>query len=107
VELRVNPYKKLSEQCACRIDEHIAESGFAKRHKRLMPFIESGVANRNDQSSEGPLPSPAVPLASHPMEHGGAEHAELRDMGQFSNSGVYPAQSVCASCRKEPVQEWN
>src|ERR1700730_1024132 len=100
VKLRVTPYQHLREQCTGRIDQDIAKSGLAHRHKRLVPLVEPGIADGDEQGNEGPLGPPAVPLTPNPMKHGNREDAEFGDVCCLSNSKMQQAQRVEAGGRE-------
>jgi len=106
VQLRVTPDKRLSEKRPDRIDQNIADSGFPHRHKRLVPLVKAGIADRNRQCNKGPSPSPAVALTANPVEHGNTEDPEFRHMCELSNCGVHPVERVKARGRKDPMQKW-
>lgn len=100
----VNPYQDLREKGAGRVDQDIAESRLAKRHKGLVPFIEPRVTDGNQQRKDGPLPFPPVTLCPHTMKHGHAENAEFGDVRQFPDTDVHQAEDLMAAKGEEPPQ---
>jgi hypothetical protein len=86
VEFRVTTDKRLRENSSRRVDQDIAESGLAHGRKRLMPFIEAGVAHSNQQRKPSPHGPPAISLRSNAVKDDDTEVGEFRDAGRFSNS---------------------
>src|SRR5579863_4020029 len=104
VQLRVTPDKRLGEYRPHRVDQDIADPGFPHRHKRLVPLVKAGIADRYHQRNKGPSPSPAVALTANPVEHGNTEGPEFRHMSEFSNYGVHPVERAKARGREYPMQ---
>jgi hypothetical protein len=107
MELCVNPYKNLGECRAKRVNQYIPEARVAKRHKGLMPFIQTGVAHGDEEGNDRPIESPTVPVRSNAVKNSDTEEAELSYVGRFSNSEMHHSQRVTARRWEKPSKYGN
>ncbi len=92
----------------CPIDHHIVRRGSARRHKRLMKFIDRGADRDQDQHRNRHHRETAPPLGTlsinrAPQQNG--ENAVLREMPALPNHEVNRLDGPPAHRRKKPVQK--
>src|SRR4030081_1243961 len=92
-QARINPDQSLSEQGAEGVNSYVAQASFTKRHKRLMPFIQSRVSHRYEQSRYGPTPPPAVARTADTMKYRNTKRAEFGYVRELSQGGMDQAKS--------------
>ena len=80
MDLRVGPYNDLCQQCPEAVNKHIADSGFAQGHKRLVPLVQTRIRDGDQQRPDCPVQFPTGPRSTNALENSDTENAELDDM---------------------------
>ena len=104
MNLCVNPHNNLSQYRAERINQYITDACFPKRHKGLMPFIQTGIAYGDQECNDCPIESPTVTFRSNAMKNRHTKDAEFGDVRRFSNSKMHHFQHVAARRWEQPFQ---
>lgn len=103
--LGINPDKRLREKRAEGIDGDIAHARFAQGYEGLVPFVQAGVSNGDEEGDNGPTESPTRAAGAESMKDGDTENPEFGDMGEFTNTDVHQMELVTIGRGKQPVQD--
>lgn len=100
MELCVSPHNNLGKHRAERVNQYIAEACFPEWHKRLVPFIQTGVTYGDQECNDCPSQSPTVAFRPNAMKNSDTEDTEFGNVCSLSNSEMHQSQHATARGRE-------